>query len=395
MGISVYRPPNPEHQNLPRLIRCAIFVVLGLVFLVAGLAVWLAPRDPVQTELESYKRQLAANGDKLAKENWLPNPGAGNNGAARLVKSFSQLSTVQMISGVTHAYLRLRQNRPDEACDELAGLMELAQKTLREPNFASLNSRAEIAEELCQTTRLFLQFTNIPESRLHELQTAWEKLDLLGTVEPTFALERAMVEDREEAIRRNLSLSHKTPRELFDILIGLFKDFKGTRDTLRHNVLLTRQTYADEFVEIQRAQAELSAARSLCTYHAGASLKNKLLNAVAVAETQRQMAIAAIAIEHFHLEKGRYPETLSELQPAFLKHPPIDFMDGKLLRYRPGQDGLFLLYSVGLDDDDDGGAAWPAKWKNKSGFPQWEDGQDIVWPQPATDAEVAARTVQR
>jgi hypothetical protein len=155
--------------------------------------------------------------------------------------------------------------------------------------------------------------------------------------------------------------------------------------------LLTRQAYADEFVQLQHAQAEFYAARSLCSNHAGASLNNSIgvLNAVAVAETQRRMVITAIAIERFRRQRGRFPQSLSELQPAFLKQPPIDFMDGKPLRYKPDKDGNFLLYSVGLDGHDDGGAAWPAKWKNRSGFPQWDQGQDIVWPQPATDPEVA------
>ena len=58
--------------------KLSLWMVLGLLCLAAALAIWLGPRDPVQIELESYKRQLAANGDKLAREYWLPPPGRGS-----------------------------------------------------------------------------------------------------------------------------------------------------------------------------------------------------------------------------------------------------------------------------------------------------------------------------
>ena len=272
--------------------------------------------------------------------------------------------------------------------------MELAQKTFCEPNIKSLQSRPEIVEELCQTSWQLMQFTNLHETQLRRLQTAWEELDILRTVEPAFALQRAYVEDRSDAKRRKLSLWQKTPKELFKILTGSIKDFNGTKKALLHNALLVRESYTNEITEYRKAQAALEAARSFCHSHAVAALTNKVphadvLKTVLIAATLRQMTVTAIALQRYHLENGRFPETLSALQPAFLKEPPVDFMNGELLRYKPDKDGLFLLYSVGLDGLDDGGAAWPKKGKNGSPFFAWEEGQDMVWPQAATDAEVA------
>jgi len=466
--------------------------LLVFITVTAGVAVWLAARSPAQTELEAYKQELIAKGEKLAKENWLPLPRQGSNSASLLVETLSQFSTAPMGSGLSqyqlitnnhakvvwrydfkeprsqnppldiweameemtqtngllysnimnavhagyvdvpydytterfpmavtntqwrdgspypmflnfrvvmplsaHVCLRLRQNRPEDAWDELAALMELGQKTFCEPNITSLKSRAEIVEELCQTTWQLMQFSNLPETRLSRLQTAWEELDILRTVEPAFALQRAYVEDRYDARRRKLSLWHKSPKELFKILTASLKDFSATKKTLAQNAVLVRQSYTNEIAEYRVAQAELEAARSFCRSHAGAALTNKLphadiLKAVVIAATQRQMAIVAIALQRYRLENGRFPQTLSALQPAFLKEPPLDFMDGKLLRYKPDKHGLFLLYSVGLDGHDDGDSAWPKKGKNGSLFP-WEEGQDMVWPEAATDAEVAGR----
>ena len=62
-------------------------------------------------------------------------------------------------------------------------------------------------------------------------------------------------------------------------------------------------------------------------------------------------------------------------------------MDGKPLRYHALPDGQFLLYSIGVDGEDNGGDASPPKEK---GRPQWSDGRDWVWPLPASSTEIEA-----
>jgi hypothetical protein len=308
----------------------------------------------------------------------------------------------------SQALLRLHQNRPDEAFDELTALMELAQKTCNDPNFVNIKSRPKVIDNLFETTWQCLQYPNLDEARLRQLQTAWEGMDMLGAVNPAFALNRAFIEDRYKLERRNLSLWHKPARELCKTLAGLVTDFKSTTRTLRHNALEARLSFGKEAVEYTNAQALVEAARSLCRDHAAAMLINNLatptrleattrldatgaLEGAATGETQRQMAIAAIALARYHLQKGRYPTNLAELQPAFLKAPPLDFMDGKPLRYKAGNDGLFLLYSVGLDGVDDGGKGWPKNGKKNLAPSLWDGFHDMVWPQPATDTDMAAR----
>jgi len=83
------------------------------------------------------------------------------------------------------------------------------------------------------------------------------------------------------------------------------------------------------------------------------TLPNFLLKA-ADAETARRITVTAIALERYRRRHGKYPEQLPELTPEFLAKAPIDFMDGKPLRYRRKDDGTFLLYSVGEDGKDDG-----------------------------------------
>ncbi|HLL87799.1 MAG TPA: hypothetical protein VK324_00695 [Tepidisphaeraceae bacterium] len=62
----------------------------------------------------------------------------------------------------------------------------------------------------------------------------------------------------------------------------------------------------------------------------------------------------AIALEFFRRRHGRYPSTLDALVPTFLPAVPADRIDGRPLRYRLTDRGP-LVYSVGMDRDDDGG----------------------------------------
>ena len=59
------------------------------------------------------------------------------------------------------------------------------------------------------------------------------------------------------------------------------------------------------------------------------------------------------------------------------------------LRYRREPDGQFRLWSVGEDFKDDGGDSTTVGTQNTNPF-DWLKGKDWVWPQPASEAEVAA-----
>lgn len=69
----------------------------------------------------------------------------------------------------------------------------------------------------------------------------------------------------------------------------------------------------------------------------------------------RRLLACELAIHLYSLEQGRPPEKLEELVPEYLPAVPLDpFTDSPLI-YRRGGDG-YLLYSVGPDGADDGGA---------------------------------------
>ncbi len=101
---------------------------------------------------------------------------------------------------------------------------------------------------------------------------------------------------------------------------------------------------------------------------------SKAVNKFVLIQSQVDLARVACALERFRLAHGNYPESLEVLAPQFTKTLPHDIINGQPLHYRRSDDGKFALYSVGLDDKDDGGRIF----LTKSGSVDREKG-DWVW----------------
>lgn len=96
-------------------------------------------------------------------------------------------------------------------------------------------------------------------------------------------------------------------------------------------------------------------------------------------KTQVDALITTLAIIRFKQSTGNYPESLDDLVVAgYLKHLPMDPWSDKPLVYKK-TDGNFILYSVGLNLEDDGGQVY----RDEKGKPQlWNDkfGDAVFWP---------------
>lgn len=70
----------------------------------------------------------------------------------------------------------------------------------------------------------------------------------------------------------------------------------------------------------------------------------------------RQEAImVAIASQRHFLKYETWPDTFDQLTPEFITEFPVDQMNGQFLKLKAEENGV-LVYSVGHDLDDDGGA---------------------------------------
>ncbi|PYJ61566.1 MAG: hypothetical protein DME24_06145 [Verrucomicrobia bacterium] len=104
------------------------------------------------------------------------------------------------------------------------------------------------------------------------------------------------------------------------------------------------------------------------------ALSNVPLKA-ATAQTTTDQAALACALERFRLANGQFPERLDALASRFLSQLANDIITGEPLKYRRTDDGLFVLYSVGWNEKDDGGTPGKTLFDEKEG--------DWVWRYPA------------
>jgi hypothetical protein len=104
------------------------------------------------------------------------------------------------------------------------------------------------------------------------------------------------------------------------------------------------------------------------------ALHNVPRRAAAVQTTADEAAIAC-AIERYRRANGQYPDTLKELVPQFISRLPNDVISGEPYKYYRTNDGRFLLYSVGWNQTNDGGAPGNTLFDDKQG--------DWVWQYPA------------
>jgi len=103
------------------------------------------------------------------------------------------------------------------------------------------------------------------------------------------------------------------------------------------------------------------------------------VRAVAFAQTTANQVVLACAIERYRLDnQRRLPNTLDELTPQYVSEIPNDVMTARPLIFKPRSEGAhYLLYSVGVDGQDNGGLG--GNIANSWGFHQLLQGTDWVW----------------
>jgi len=84
------------------------------------------------------------------------------------------------------------------------------------------------------------------------------------------------------------------------------------------------------------------------------SAVHKVENAADRIQQTHDNLLLAFALALYHCDHGIYPKSLDALAPKYLAKIPQDMFSGKPLIYRPTEND-YLLYSVGLNGNDDGG----------------------------------------
>ena len=142
-------------------------------------------------------------------------------------------------------------------------------------------------------------------------------------------------------------------------LSGIFaKDRANLIDALTTNIAVTKLEYPSRFLQCQKTAAAFGAAPKR-----GYIFSAMLLPALGKSHTRDaefvtnlRVAQTALAIERYRFaHNNALPSSLDELVPTYLKTALIDPCDGQPLRFKKLDKG-YVVYGVGSDGSDDGGA---------------------------------------
>ena len=314
--------------------------------------------------------------------------------------------------------LNLHDGNPDVAWTNMLAATRLATAWNVEPAFISHIIRATMVNNNFALTWQALQFNHWPDDRLAALQNEWQSADLFTNLSEILGLERVqefhycqkllpnpptgtypiskiakdLLDDPSLAFReagQNYQDRHYRGDKVLTDGKNLLLYFRDRELELRHAI--QSPTWAQ-----MRAQPGITNPPAFASptggmkvlVEGGSRIAFPLTAITGVAETERRILITAIALERYRGKYGAYPPILDPLTPEFLNTPLPDFMDGQPLRYRPTNDGHFILYSIGPDCVDDGGKPPPPDAPrfvtNQNGTYSALTNVDIVWPPPAT-----------
>ena len=297
----------------------------------------------------------------------------------------------------------LHDAHSDQALANLQALASLANLYREDYSLYTAMTRVNVAQVALDLTWEALQSTDWNNDQLLALQKSWQSIDLLEGLERAFegerlcgveTLKRWMAENKDEpqedsslaawsagpvseAFVKRIWLETVAPNDLrFGIgywqgKIKLVRDLRANH-SLRQ-VLAPWQKLDDGLDKKSHPPFRFLYPVSLVSIP---NPKRALLQTLHV-ETERRLALTAIALSRYQRLHGRPPASLDALLPDVLSSPVLDCMSGRLLCYQANGDRTFNLYSVGNDGTDNGGDSSPAVPGGKLGL--WE-GRDAVWP---------------
>jgi hypothetical protein len=373
------------------------------------------------------------------------------HGTAMLLLTYhAALRNVTQILG-TRAALELHDGNRDAAWTNLLASTRLITAWDSEPTEVSLVVRCSCTTLAYDATWQALQADGWADDRLAILQHEWESVDFLRGLPEAEAFGRAVGADVCQRDRREPLGPSSILRDMVRSPGNALRDLADRWDRIRHRhhgsydeeralllhyrdreLQMRRAVQASTWAEIRLLPAVTNVLPFQFKYHASmwalvnpavtnvvafqsenrsrvqallkmrqtqlhvASRGQGLLGIAAEAEARRRILIAAIALERYRGRHGGYPKALQELVPELLQTPPVDFMDGKPLRYQLTDDGHFVLYSVGLDCVDDGGNLRRPGRRDLYGAPSYDApvAIDLVWPRPASAVEIQAQQAE-
>lgn len=358
----------------------------------------LSKLEPVLNELRTASRRPHAVFPVHYQENY-----------RALLPHLARLKAITQVLCLRTAAL-LETAQPDLALADVELGLHLAEALRPEPLLISQLVRNAILQITLTSVWQGLAKGQWPPAHLEQLQKRFAATGVLAQYGLALRGERAFANDLLEQMRRGQGLTPEQlgsphgqaapPRALVmlfrlmpdgwlyqnQLVLNRLYQERGLPlvDAPNHRVVVTQGVLAEETSPFDRGDSTAEApelARPTPFNFVARLLAPALPPAArkfAHAQTMLDCAVVACAAERYRLANGVYPNQLGELTPRFLDRVPPDVIDGAPLKYRRTADGAFVLYSVGWNQQDDGGTT--ALTKNGEGVALAAG--DWVWRYP-------------
>jgi hypothetical protein len=257
------------------------------------------------------------------------------------------------------------------AAEGVTGIFAAGSSMAREPTIISQLVRYAIDAIGVQTLQFALNGSSFAEPELARMQAA------LSQADDTDSMARGLIGERAFFIfglndpRGYIAAPNPAPpKGIQQIATEVFlkplvrfsgfwrRDLRFGIDALTTNIAFARLPDPQRVHSISNAQA-IAAAAKRGRYFFTASLLpafDKFALRDANHRAQARTALVALALERFRLaNNGQLPDQLAALVPAYLDKIPFDPFDGQPIRFKKLPTG-YVVYSVGSDQKDDGGA---------------------------------------
>ena len=281
-----------------------------------------------------------------------------------VLRRFSQIATLQ-------ANARLSLGQTDDALDNLRLAFRLADSIAAEPVLISGLVQIAILELALQPVWEGLGRRQWSDAQLTALEKQLNSVDMLAAYPRAIRGEQAFGINAIDFIRDNprtagalIGIGEPSPNTVAAVLApsGWLEQNKAFIVNLHQEFslpVIDQEKRLFRFGVYQRAREYEP---KLKTAHPYRVLVGMLFPAVfnvaekyAYSQSAIDLARIACALERHRLKHGSFPESTAALVPEFLPMLPHDLMSGTALKYRRTVDGKFILYSVGLNETDDGG----------------------------------------
>ncbi|GDY19752.1 hypothetical protein LBMAG56_10970 [Verrucomicrobiota bacterium] len=319
----------------------------------------LAQFDPEMNELRAAARRPHSQFHVRYEDNFaalLPH--------LSVLRKFSQIAVLQ-------ASARLSLGQTDAALDDLRLTFRLADAISAEPVLISGLVQLAILEHALQPVWEGLARRQWSDAQLQTLEKQLAATDMLVAYQRAIRGEQAFAVNTIDFVRDNprtagalIGIGDPSPNTVAVMLVpsGWLEQNKAYIVSLHQQFTLPvidPEKRLFRFDVYQRAKENEPKLRTTHPYRilAGMLFPAVLNIAEKFAFTQSALDLARIAcaLERHRLKHGAFPESTAALVPDFLPRLPHDLMSGTALKYRRTADGKFILYSVGLNETDDGG----------------------------------------